>query len=110
MGDLASFGGGTTVRDVYYSRALNATLSHFAGRHSVKAGFDFRTLHDAGSPASGPTSLGFSSVFTQANPQTSTSLNGSSLATLLLGYPTSGSMNMITEIQRFYPLLRRLHS
>jgi hypothetical protein len=101
MGDVASFGGGTTTRDVYYSRSFNATISKFLGRHSVKAGFDFRTLHDAGTPAVGPTSLGFSDVFTRATPQTSTAGTGASLATMLLGYPTSGSMNVVANFNDF---------
>jgi hypothetical protein len=101
MGDLASFGGGTTTRDVYYSRAFNTTVSHLRGRHSLKAGFDFRTLHDAGTPAVGPTSLGFTDVFTRATPQTATTGAGSSLATLLLGYPTGGSMNVVTNFDDF---------
>ena len=101
MSDLASFGGGTTTRDVYYSRAFNATVSHFAGRHSLKAGFDFRTLHDAGTPASGPTSLSFSDVFTREKPQTATTGTGSGLATLLLGYPTGGSQNIVTNFNDY---------
>ena len=72
MDDLSSFGGGPTNQDVYYSRSLNATLSKFFGKHSIKAGFDFRTLHDAGTPPSGPTSFGFSDVFTRATPQATT--------------------------------------
>jgi hypothetical protein len=101
MGDVASFGGGTTTRDVYYSRSFNATISKFLGRHSVKAGFDFRTLHDAGTPAVGPTSLGFSDVFTRATPQVSTAGTGASLATLLLGFPTSGSMSVVTNFNDY---------
>ena len=101
MGDVASFGGGTTTRDVYYSRSFNATISKFLGRHSVKAGFDFRTLHDAGTPAVGPTSLGFSDVFTRATPQVSTAGTGASLATMLLGYPTGGSMNVVANFNDF---------
>jgi hypothetical protein len=101
MGDVASFGGGTTTRDVYYSRSFNATISKFLGRHSVKAGFDFRTLHDAGTPAVGPTSLGFSDVFTRAMPQVSTAGTGASLATMLLGDPTSGGMNVVTNFNDF---------
>jgi hypothetical protein len=101
MGDVASFGGGTTTRDVYYSRSFNAAISKFLGRHSVKAGFDFRTLHDAGTPAVGPTSLGFSDVFTRATPQVSTAGTGASLATMLLGYPTSGSMNVVANFNDF---------
>src|ERR1035438_4343480 len=76
MGQLASFGGGTTTRDVFYSRSFNTTISRFRGRHSLKAGFDFRTLHDFGTPAAGPTSLGFTDVFTRATPQTSTAGTG----------------------------------
>ena len=105
MGDVASFGGGTTTRDVYYSRSFNATISKFLGRHSLKAGFDFRTLHDAGTPAVGPTSLGFSDVFTRATPQVSTAGTGASLATMLLGYPTSGSMSVVAnfnDLLRYY--------
>ncbi|MCU1235844.1 MAG: carboxypeptidase regulatory-like protein, partial [Candidatus Solibacter sp.] len=101
MSDVASFGGGTTTRDVYYSRSFNATLSTFRGRHSLKAGFDFRTLHDAGTPASGPTSLGFSDVFTRATPQTATAGTGASVATMLLGFPTSGSMNIVTNFDDY---------
>ena len=67
----------------------------------MKAGFDFRTLHDAGTPAVGPTSLGFSDVFTRATPQVSTAGTGASLATMLLGYPTSGGMNVVTNFNDF---------
>ena len=101
MGDLTSYGGGTTSRDVYYSRAFNTTLSKSQGKHSLKAGFDFRTLHDAGTPASGPTSLGFTDVFTRATPQAATAGTGTSLATLLLGYPTSGSMNVVAKFNDY---------
>ena len=94
-GDYTGFGGGITNQDVFYSRSFNATVSKFLGRHTVKAGFDFRTVHDSGTPAAGPTSLGFTSVFTQASPTVSNGLSGSSLATLLLGYPTSGQQTVV---------------
>ncbi|HMJ62415.1 MAG TPA: carboxypeptidase-like regulatory domain-containing protein, partial [Bryobacteraceae bacterium] len=60
MSDVSSYGGGGASQDVYYSGSFNTTVSKFLGKHSVKAGFDFRTLHDAGTPVAGPTSLGFS--------------------------------------------------
>jgi len=101
MGTLASYGGGTTTRDVFYSRSFNTTISKFLGRHSLKVGFDFRTLHDFGTPAVGPTSLGFTDVFTRATPQTSTAGTGADLATLLLGYPTSGSQNVVDKFNDF---------
>jgi hypothetical protein len=101
MGTLASYGGGTTTRDVFYSRAVNSTISKLLGRHSLKAGFDFRALHDFGTPAVGPTALGFTDVFTRATPQTSTAGTGADLATLLLGYPTGGSMSVVTKFNDF---------
>lgn len=101
MGDLSSYGGGGATQDVFYSRSFNTTVSKFLGKHSVKAGFDFRTIHDAGTPTSGPSSFGFSDVFTRPNPRSSTTGQGSSLATLLLGYPTSGSMGVVTNFDNY---------
>ena len=101
MADVSSFGGGTAAQDVFYSRSVNTTVSKFLGRHTLKGGFEFRTLHDAGTPASGPTSLGFSTVFTQAKPQSATAGTGASLATLLLGDPTSGSQNVVANFNDF---------
>ncbi len=62
----------------------------------MKAGFDFRILYDYGIPASGPTSLSFSSVFTQEYPSTAVAGTGPSLATILLGNPTGGSKSLIS--------------
>src|SRR5579883_767148 len=101
MSDLSSYGGGGANQDVYYSRSFNVTASRFLGRHTVKAGFDFRTLHDFGTPLAGPSSFGFSTLFTQANPLFTTAGTGASLATLLLGYPTSGSMNVVTSFDDY---------
>jgi len=101
MSDVSSFGGGGTNQDVFYSRNFNTTISKFVGKHNLKAGFDFRTLHDFGTPSSGPTSLGFSAVFTQAKAQSATAGTGASLATMLLGYPTSGSMNVVASFDDF---------
>lgn len=101
MSDVSSFGGGGTAQDVYYSRSFNATISKFYGKHSLKAGFDFRTLHDFGTPSSGPTSFTFSPVFTQSKPQSTTVGTGASLATLLLGDPTGGTQTVVTAFDDF---------
>ena len=101
MGDYASYGGGTATQDVFYSRSFNMTASRFLGKHTVKAGFDFRTIHDNGTPATGPASLTFSSVFTQASPTVSNGLSGSSLASMLLGYPASGSQSVVGNFNDF---------
>lgn len=99
--DFADFGGGCTNQDVFYSRSFNVMASKFLGRHSVKAGFDFRTVHDAGTPQSGPTNLGFTDVFTRANAASATAGTGSDLATMLLGYPTSGQMSVVANFDDF---------
>ena len=99
--DFANYGGGCANQDVYYSRTFSVTASKFLGKHNIKAGFDFRTLHDFGTPAAGPTSLGFTDVFTRATPQTTTAGTGSDLATLLLGYPTSGQMSVVASFNDF---------
>ncbi|HKD04904.1 MAG TPA: TonB-dependent receptor [Bryobacteraceae bacterium] len=101
MSDYASFGGGTTNQDVFYSRSFNVTAAHYIGRHTLRAGFDFRTIHDFGTPASGPSSFTFSSAFTQANPLVSNGLSGSSLASLLLGYPASGSQSVVSQFDDY---------
>ncbi len=99
--DFANFGGGCANQDVYYSRSFNNTISKSLGRHSLKAGFEFRTLHDAGTPAAGPTSLGFTDVFTRANAASATTGTGSDIATMLLGYPTSGTMSVVANFNDF---------
>jgi hypothetical protein len=94
MSDLTSYGGGTTTQNVYHSKTFNTTISKFMGRHSIKAGFDYRLLHHDGAPGIGPSSFSFSDVFTRATPKTTTAGTGASLATMLLGYPTGGSMTV----------------
>lgn len=101
MGEVSSFGGGGTSQDVFYSRTFSATVSKFVGRHSLKGGFEVRSINDFGTPSAGPTSLGFSDVFTRPNPRVATAGQGSSLATLLLGYPVTGSMNVVTSFNNY---------
>jgi trimeric autotransporter adhesin len=99
--EFAAYGGGCANQDVYYSRSFNTTVSKFLGRHSLKAGFDYRTIHDTGTPSTGPTSLGFTDVFTRAQAQSPTTATGSALASLLLGYPTGGQMTLTTNFNDF---------
>ena len=101
MGDIASYGGGTTAQSVYYSRSLNGTVSKFMGRHNLKAGMDWRGLHHDGAPGIGPSSFGFNDVFTRATPKTTTVGTGAALATMLLGYPTSGSQTVGTNFYNY---------
>src|SRR5712692_11685410 len=71
------------------------------GKHSLKAGFDWRLLHHDGAPGIGPSSFSFSDVFTRANPKSTTAGTGASLSTMLLGYPTGGTMTVGTNFYNF---------
>jgi Carboxypeptidase regulatory-like domain/TonB dependent receptor-like, beta-barrel len=62
------------------------------GRHGLKFGGEFRSiLNNINSPTTNFGSFAFTPTFTQANPLTASSANGNSIASLLLGFPNSGS-------------------
>jgi len=101
MSDVGSFGGGTTSQSVLHSKSFNATASKFMGKHSLKMGFDWRSLNNDGAPGIGPSSFSFSDIFTRQTPQRTVQGTGASMATLLLGYPTGGSMTVATNFYNF---------
>jgi trimeric autotransporter adhesin len=74
---------------VYYSRSVLADLEKTFGRHSLKFGYDFRTV-----------SVDFTDV-TYGNGQLyfDNSYSGVDLANLLLGYPTSKTSSTATTTQ-----------
>jgi len=94
MGDLDSFGGSGPSATIYYSRSVSGAVSKFAGRHSLKVGGDYRAIHVDGTPAPSAGSYSFSAGFTNNQNAAGTSIlgTGASLASLLLGYPSSGSV------------------
>jgi len=92
-GEFTSFGGGTTSWTVYYSTSVNAGVVKQLGKHSMKAGYEFRTIHDASETSQGPSSFSFSSTFTSQTPTKTVLGTGGGLATMLLGYP-SGSITL----------------
>ena len=78
----------------FSSKNFMLSASEFIGRHSLKAGFDFRRLNIAGISYGDSAGLFyFTDVFTRATPASATAGTGSDLATLLLGYPTSIGSN-----------------
>jgi hypothetical protein len=100
-GEFAAYGGGTTSQSFYYSSSFNATVTKFVGKHNLKIGYDYRALHHDGAPAQGPTSFSFSDVFTRQRPTAATTGTGGGLATMLLGYPTGGSMTLGTKFYNY---------
>jgi len=106
-GEFTSFGGGTASWTVQFSTNFNAEVTKFIGKHSIKAGGDYRALHDASSTALGPSSFSFSSGFTSQTPVKTVTGTGGGLATMLLGYPggsvTTGSFfNDFVHYESFF--------
>jgi hypothetical protein len=99
MSDLYSYGAGGYSATHYYSRSFSGSLSKFQGRHNLKTGFDFRAIHVAGRPTVTPGAYSFSSGFTSASGTSTVLGTGASLASLLLGYPSSGSVTTSDNLE-----------
>jgi hypothetical protein len=91
-GEFSAYGGGTTPWTVYHSQSVDVEVAKFIGKHSIKAGFDYRLIADASETATGPSSFGFTSGFTSASAAKTVTGTGGGLASMLLGYPASGSI------------------
>lgn len=105
--DFSSFGGGTASWGVQFSTNFSAEVSKFMGKHSLKAGTDWRALHAANSTALGPSSFSFATTFTSQTPTKTVTGTGGGLATMLLGYPggsitTGSSFNDYVHYTSFY--------
>ncbi len=105
--DFTTFGGGTASWTVYYSTSVNAGIIKQMGKHSLKAGYDFRTIHNASETSQGPSSFSFATTFTSQTPAKTVLGTGGGLATMLLGYPggsiTLGNFfNDYVHYQAFY--------
>jgi hypothetical protein len=101
MSDVGSYGGGTTSQSVLHSKSFNTTVSKFMGKHSLKSGFDWRSLSSDGAPGVGPSSFSFSDIFTRQTPQRTVQGTGAAMAGLLLGYPSGGSMTVATNFYNY---------
>jgi hypothetical protein len=91
-GDVSSFGGGGFSQSTLYSHSFSASLSKFLGRHSVKTGFDYRIINDSGRATVTPGAFSFSQAFTSASATSTVAGTGASLASMLLGFPSAGSV------------------
>src|SRR6266480_6031552 len=81
------------------NRTASTLISKSQGRHSFKAGFDFRRLlvtgYGYGDMAG---SFAFNGVFTQSSPADPAVGTGADVADMLLGYPASGSASISTKL------------
>jgi hypothetical protein len=90
--DMASYGAGGLSTSSYYSHSFSGSVSKFLGRHTLKSGADFRAIHVSGVPAPTPGAYTFTSGFTSASSTSTVSGTGGSLASMLLGFPSAGSV------------------
>jgi hypothetical protein len=83
----------------WYSWSANGTVSKLVGRHTFKAGMDYRHIgNETQSFSGGAGNFNFDRRFTSLNP-TANGVNGATpsgnaLASLLLGYPTGDAGNL----------------
>jgi hypothetical protein len=95
---LGGYGGSTTsrVNDLLAEQtfSLQGSVGKAIGSHLLKMGGEVRR-YDNGHPQPGNASglFSFSKNWTQANPLVSSSTAGNEVATLLLGYPSAGSVD-----------------
>ncbi len=100
--------GSTKGVNRFYTSTWLATFYKQIGNHSLKFGGDFRLprYNNADPGGSGPGTFTYNNTFTRANYSQNASGNssGSSLASLLLGVPASGSIgyNAATALQNTY--------
>jgi hypothetical protein len=94
----SSIGYNGTQNVNYWSKNFSAGVSKAAGRHSLQAGMDFRTINNGGLAYVAPAgSYTFNGVFTQQYP-TRTNGTGADWADLLMGHPSSGSLQTTTPL------------
>jgi trimeric autotransporter adhesin len=86
----------------YYSRNLTLGMMKNLRHHALKIGYQYRSIHqDFTNVSNGNGYFTFNNTFTSHNPNSKTvngATTGSDLADMLLGYPTSGQVQIATHI------------
>lgn len=102
MGENMATIGGFHSLEAAEQHALLATFTKLTGRHTLKFGVDYRLArwNRLVPGASGPGDFTFNAIFTRQDPFTNSSSDrsGSSMASLLLGAPASGSIGFASPI------------
>jgi trimeric autotransporter adhesin len=105
---LSQMAGGTQIGTnnsgpaVFYSRNFVAGVSKSMGKHALKGGYVFRSISvDFTNVSNGNGFFTFNNTFTAANANSKTVngvTTGADLADMLLGYPTTGQVQVATPI------------
>lgn len=100
MQSSASIGASNPGYSVFYSRSFVGGLAKTLGRHSLKVGYDFRTLSvDFTDTSFSNGNYSFANTFSEQVPNAGTVATGADIADLLLGTPTSGSVTTTTPLR-----------
>ncbi len=94
--------GSNFVEETNDQHSVMATFSKLTGKHTLKWGVDWRALRwNRNSPGdAAPGSFTFDTTFTRSDPfaPASADTSGTSMASILLGLPASGSFGYITSL------------
>lgn len=100
--NMAELGGNSTSSSVYHSKNLLGSVAKFSGRHSFKAGFDYRSINvDFIDLTGAPGLFNFDDGFTRRDPTRAGSGTGADVASLLLGYAAGGSVQTSTKLYTY---------
>jgi trimeric autotransporter adhesin len=99
----AVLGDWDVIDSLSFSHNLGASYTKLVGRHSLKIGADYREVavntFNAGQPSG---QFSFTKAFTQGpNPNVAAANAGSAVASILLGYPSSGTVPIATPMNVF---------
>jgi len=91
------FGNNGPTRATHLTQTANVSLSHLKGRHTLKAGAEYRRIGaDVMAFSSSAGTYSFTQAFTAATP---TASGGDAFASFLLGYPATGSIVYATPAE-----------
>jgi hypothetical protein len=100
MQSATSLGNNNPGFAVFYSRSFVAGLAKSLGRHSVKVGYDFRTLSvDFTDNTFSNGTYSFANTFSEELPNAGTVATGADVADLLLGTPASGAVTTTSQLR-----------
>jgi hypothetical protein len=95
----SAMGAGFPRQTRFPSHTVNGTVTRLVGRHTVKAGADYRKLGLATFEPGSTGSYAFNQGFTQGpNPTTGSTTAGDAVASLLLGLPSAGNVAIGTPL------------
>jgi hypothetical protein len=99
MQSAAPLGSSNPGASVYYSRSFVAGLAKNLGRHSLKVGYDFRSLSvDFADTTFANGQYAVANTFSEELPNAGNVSTGADIADLLFGLPTSGLVTTTTPL------------